>query len=413
MITLKPNKPRFAKNAIAVGVNQWSELETGALETVSSGWQRPDDWLDMPELVVGDEKAVFLVAVTDTDNNPFWFSNIAAVDIDLGDGNGVTTNVDCAGSRGFNLVYADYAGSETSEGFRQALITITPNGSGVLGNISLVSTPAKGYTDKGHDPNIAVLDYIAAVPNCTNFDLSGTAILSSLRNFKFVGSVQFTSLINLANALYSLQNITLPDGLISTAMNAAFSGTSSLNTPPVIDTSTASSFNSCFFDSGIKEAPDWNFQSATNIDKLFYNVKSIAYVPTYDFDNVLEAGSAFRNMQSLIHVEPQSLPLCTEIDFIANTNGALRSLELTDLGNVTNTASAFAGCDSLSSLILEGLTVGVDIQYSNMSATALNIFFTSLGTANGAQTINVATNPGALTCDTSIATTKGWTVITA
>ena len=37
--------------------------------------------------------------------------------------------------------------------------------------------------------------------------------------------------------------------------------------------------------------------------------------------------------------------------------------------------------------------------------------FTSLGTASGSQTITITGNPGSATCNTFIATSKGYTVV--
>jgi len=73
--------------------------------------------------------------------------------------------------------------------------------------------------------------------------------------------------------------------------------------------------------------------------------------------------------------------------------------------------SAFTGMGNLEELIVPGLEKGFNIANSNMGATALNAMFTSLGTANGTQTITVTGNPGAATCTTSIATNKGFTVV--
>jgi hypothetical protein len=68
---------------------------------------------------------------------------------------------------------------------------------------------------------------------------------------------------------------------------------------------------------------------------------------------------------------------------------------------------------SMETLILTGITRGFTIDDCNMSATAINALFTSLGNAVGSQTINVRRNPGSATCTTSIATSKGFTVVIA
>ena len=73
--------------------------------------------------------------------------------------------------------------------------------------------------------------------------------------------------------------------------------------------------------------------------------------------------------------------------------------------------SAFTGMGNLQELIVPGLEKGFSIENSNMGATALDAMFTSLGTANGTQTITITGNPGAATCTTSIATAKGFTIV--
>ncbi len=48
----------------------------------------------------------------------------------------------------------------------------------------------------------------------------------------------------------------------------------------------------------------------------------------------------------------------------------------------------------------------------NMSAAKIDAFFTDLPTASYTATLDFRNNPGSATCDTSIATNKGYTVIT-
>jgi hypothetical protein len=68
---------------------------------------------------------------------------------------------------------------------------------------------------------------------------------------------------------------------------------------------------------------------------------------------------------------------------------------------------------NVKSIILSGLTRGVTVDDCLMEATEIDALFTSLGTAFGSQTISVRRNPGSATCNTSIATTKGFTVVVA
>jgi hypothetical protein len=70
----------------------------------------------------------------------------------------------------------------------------------------------------------------------------------------------------------------------------------------------------------------------------------------------------------------------------------------------------FAGCTSLAKGRLAGTTRSISYANLMLSASALNDIYTGLGTAAGAQTIDVTGNWGTATDDPSIATAKGWTV---
>jgi len=70
----------------------------------------------------------------------------------------------------------------------------------------------------------------------------------------------------------------------------------------------------------------------------------------------------------------------------------------------------FSTVVTLQKFTATGLTRGISVANNLLSATEINNFFTSLGTAFGAQTIVVTGNPGAATCDVTIATLKGFTV---
>jgi hypothetical protein len=93
---------------------------------------------------------------------------------------------------------------------------------------------------------------------------------------------------------------------------------------------------------------------------------------------------------------------------------AVAYFSMDDASGVTDTTNFVRpnnGYNQLTGLILTGLTVGINISYSPMTATALDAFFTSLGTASGAQTITITGCLGAATANTAIATAKGFTVI--
>jgi hypothetical protein len=60
-----------------------------------------------------------------------------------------------------------------------------------------------------------------------------------------------------------------------------------------------------------------------------------------------------------------------------------------------------------------GTVSGLNLRYNTYSATVLNTFFTDLPSTLLVCTIDVRNNPGSATCNPTIATAKGYTVITS
>lgn len=118
---------------------------------------------------------------------------------------------------------------------------------------------------------------------------------------------------------------------------------------------------------------------------MFSGCNSLQLLPLFDTSSVTTMNSMFSTCNSLYEAE-------------------------FNMVSVIDTTQMFVGVDSLQRFIATGLTRGVVVSNNLLSATELNNFFTSLGTASVAQTIIVTGNPGAATCDTTIATTKGFTV---
>lgn len=58
-----------------------------------------------------------------------------------------------------------------------------------------------------------------------------------------------------------------------------------------------------------------------------------------------------------------------------------------------------------------GMQYTFSIADGGLSADQLNALFHDLKTVEDGQTITITGNPGAATCDQTIATAKGWTVI--
>jgi hypothetical protein len=95
--------------------------------------------------------------------------------------------------------------------------------------------------------------------------------------------------------------------------------------------------------------------------------------------------------RTLVKFEIGQTPLLRDFTNIQNAN-SLRAL-------------AFNGCN-----FAAGAAAPIALNFSGLDAAALNALFASLDTVTG-KTITVTGSVGASSCDTSIATAKGWTVV--
>ena len=66
----------------------------------------------------------------------------------------------------------------------------------------------------------------------------------------------------------------------------------------------------------------------------------------------------------------------------------------------------------MTGLANSGTSIAFNAYGNNMSDTAIDAFFTDLPTASYTATLNFQNNTGSATCDPTIATAKGYTVIT-
>jgi surface protein len=121
---------------------------------------------------------------------------------------------------------------------------------------------------------------------------------------------------------------------------------------------------------------------------MFGGCSSLKTVPLFNTSGVKDMTTMFNNCFSL-----QSVP-----QFDTSSVNIIP-------GNM------FQNCYSLYSGRTSGIRVSINYTNSKLSATALNDVFSGLGTASGSQNITITNNPGATTCNRSIASGKLWTVV--
>jgi hypothetical protein len=244
-----------------------------------------------------------------------------------------------------------------------------------------------------------------SIPNCT----SAYRLFNNCRSIKKIGTITASSATNWyqaflnCNKLESIDNITFPStgtfnfdsiylscfslrtafipsgGSYSDASNA-FNNTFSLEEikPAGVTMDFSSITNNStglfrlFKNSGLYRLPNITFSTNTftgNTVHMFAGMTRLQEIPAYDFSAL-------------------SVPLGNnEIFFEAN---AQRPSQLQRI-QITGIASTFT------------------VRYASLSAAALDELMTNCATVTG-KTMDLRNNPGASTCDTTIATNKGWTV---
>jgi hypothetical protein len=258
---------------------------------------RNPEYLDLPTLVNGNEKIYMLVKVFEI-NNFITLKATGDYQVDYGDGQGVQTYASGVQAN-YEIDWSNISSSTlTGGGFRQAIITITPQSGSVFSNFTLYNMTHPD--DSQVDHHLYLVDVKIASQNITNLN---NCFQNSwgIEQFEYVGTAplltQLMSTFYIANQLKKVVGI--PSSNVTT-FNRIFR-----QTPQLL------------------EVPKLDISSATNIAEMFYSATQIQYIEPYDLDN--EA---------------------TNVTSLANTfNGtnSLLNVPITSCSNITNFTAAFTG----------------------------------------------------------------------
>jgi surface protein len=296
----------------------------------------------------------------------------------------------------------------------------------------------------------------------------------SLQNVPLFNTASVTDMTYMFYNCYSLQNVPLFNTASVTDMTYMFNSCYSLRTIPAFNlavcTSHTSMFNNCY---SLQELPAIS-SPAIYVTNMFSNCYALQYVPiTFTAAVMYSTASMFYNCYSLraapminLATTPvgagavadtsnmfsgcyslQSVPVLNTSTVINMSNMFFNCYNLKkiqiSMASCTTTSSMFAGCSSLTDLYVTataptitlvssfwtsylnnsirrirftGLTVAtgsvLNLSTGLLSSTALNEFYTSLGSITpGYGTITVTGNYGITADNPAIATGKGWTVV--
>jgi surface protein len=356
-------------------------------------WVRPADWLPMPSMSDTDQAFYGLVAVFPNDSNFLALRASGAYTVEWGDG----TITNHAGNTTAEYLYdydaAGLDGTESTRGYKQAMVKVTPQEGSNLTALSLNFR----HSSQGANPYTAGwLDILCGSPNfsTTGLVIGQTSATETVRK-NFVERVR---ILNLGNTntfsnrfqnLRALRVIELPDTSAVTTMANMFQNCSSLQTVPLFNTQSvtnmASMFENC---SSLQTVPLFNTQNVTAMATMFSGCLSLQTVPLFNTQSVTTMATMFNGCNSLTSVP---------------------ALNTTAVSSSTNFNNMFASCNNLARIEAKDFRFSFSVATCKLSAAALDEIYTNLPTVTG-QTITVTGNWGTATDDPTIATAKGWTV---
>lgn len=306
-------------------------------------WVRPDDWLDMPAVSTGQKSVVLLVAVFEHSPNYITLSAQGAYTVNWGDGSS-SVNASSGVVSHKEIAWADIsAGTLSERGYRQALVTVTPQGAGSLTSISLTtkhtSQPVYNFTST----LVLEMQVSGSAFTTINMNSSGATLQmvhNLLERITFHEGAKFTS--GVLGHCYSLQSI---EGLNTTGRTSfaqMFQYCRMLHTIPPLQTATCTSMLQAFQYSGVEffEEP-LVLPACTDMGSMFYDCKALRHAPeiTTDASLTTVSGMFFG---------------CTDLE----------SVELFDTSAVTVFATMFQGCANLKEVPL--FNTGAGTNFSNM-----------------------------------------------
>lgn len=290
---------------------------------VSETWQRPADWLPMPTITPGEQKHCMLFAVWNGNNYVRLAPTGTAYTVDWGDGN-APENVASGVAVDHNFAWADYSsGTLTSLGYRQAMVTVTPQGAGQFLTFPLT---AKHASAASNTP-IGLLDWEWSSPTSSLPVPDGSSSVQPARYLQHVKAWSASTTGSAANTWRSLPALRSVEGFDLTTF-----------------TSTSLMFSSC---SALLVGPALNLTSCTNTASMFDQCSRLVSTPTYDLGSTTTCWGMYANCTALRSVGPMNTGNCVSFNTIFHGCGRLTSIPALDTTKATDMIAAFRGCSSL------------------------------------------------------------------
>ena len=370
--------------------------------TVTEPWVRNPQWLTLPTVSAAEQKVVGLYRI-DENSNFLAFNCSGNYTVDWGDGTTENFSSGVAAYHEYDYTNAAFDGTLTDDGYKQTIVTITPQAGQNLTSFSSNIIHNQSGLIAGHSTGL--LDLIISLPNGTSITLAtgqnivieryceqvtilsygGTSLYQLFYQKTFLKSVNIsydvtaavTSMTQMFSNCFSLQTVPLFNTANVTSMGSTFSACNSLQTVPLFNTAKvidmSSMFLSCF---SLQTVPLFNTAKVTNMSQMFSSCDSLKAVPLFNTTNVTNMSQMFSscnllqavplfntakvtNMSSMFYngTALETVPLfntanVTIMNDMFYSSKSLETVPLFNTANVINMSQMFVGCTSLKTVPL-------------------------------------------------------------
>jgi hypothetical protein len=331
--------------------------ENGSFEEFGLRYVRPSDWLTLPTVNVGDQKVVGLIAVHAGGSNQVAINAAGAYTVNWGDGSS-PENVATGVTIQHSMSYAGVSGTECSRGYRQAIVTITPQAGQNLTTIDLTIQGTGVYASTPSN----WLDIKMAGANVATLKISSNAAVTArmLEQFEYVGP---SNIVTGTSAFYNAALLKKIIGTEWTALIQTFTtmfvNCVALQNIPLFDTSSGinftSMFNACL---GLKNVPPLDTSSGTNFTSMFSGCYGLHTIPLLDLSSGITFTSMFQGCIALDNIPLFNTILGQTFTSMFSGCSTLTSVPLLNTGAGTVFTSMFLSCVSLKTVPLFNTSLG-------------------------------------------------------
>jgi hypothetical protein len=380
-------------------------------------WDRPSYLLPMPVITGVETIIAILVEIDNASYNTITIPAIAGnYIVDWGDS--VVENYASGTSASHSYSFAAISqATETPQGYRQALISITPQAGSDLTSFASITT--------AHRIFYSALDIVASGPNLVFNNITSRKLLHVKLLCKVNGI--FKGIVNANNITEGNTAIVAIELDFNSFSNRAdlfqmFQACVELKYVSPFATTGITNFSNIFNNCwSIVDIPNINFNNATNLNSAFTNCYELQSIPTIALSSPCSISSSFNNCFSLAKINMSGQVTYSIPSQQFSQTHSLNEIPALDFSTITINGVVFGGVN-LKRFLPTGMTRTFTIGDGTVSAAYPNSLgrqelvevFNNLGTANSGATLTIkgSVGVGDLTNnDKLIATNKGWTLI--